>query len=473
MEFLGDPGIGFSNLVFLLIALFIAMGFEFVNGFHDTANAVATVIYTNTMKPWPAVMWSGFCNFLGVYLGGIAVAYSIVHLLPVELLLQTNTREGMAMVLALLLAAISWNLGTWYLGIPCSSSHTLIGAILGVGLANGILHGRPFGTGVNWEKTRDVGLSLLFSPLFGFFVAAGLLLLVIKLFPNPILHTPPINGKPPPWPMRLILFGTCSGVSFAHGSNDGQKGMGLIMLILIGSATSLFAVNLESKPADLDSFRNSANSMDQILTRFDPPSSKVLLVSQLTATRETLVGISSMLEGRTSFREIVAEDRKLFREKVITANHAVKHLVESLELDFTPEEIKTLSKNRKTLAKSTEYVPWWVILMVALALGIGTTVGWKRIVVTVGEKIGKSHLTFAQGATAEMITAGTISMAVLWGAPVSTTHILSSGVAGTMAASKAGLQLNTVRTIALAWVLTLPVSMIKGGAFFAFLRAIL
>ena len=221
--------------ILLFVALLIALGFEFVNGFHDTANAVATVIYTHSLPAEFAVMWSGFFNFLGVLLSSGAVAFGIVSLLPVELILQVGSSAGFAMVFALLIAAIVWNLGTWYFGLPPSSSHTLIGSIIGVGIANAVMHGRDGTSGVDWTKATEIGYALLLSPLFGFCMAAILLLVLKFIVRNPALYAAPEGNKPPPLWIRGILIATCTGVSFAHGSNDGQKGMGLIMLILIGT----------------------------------------------------------------------------------------------------------------------------------------------------------------------------------------------------------------------------------------------
>ena len=262
-----------GTLLFLLVALGIALGFEAINGFHDTANAVATVIYTKSLRPNVAVVLSGFMNFLGVAVGGVAVAFSIVHLLPVDLLVKIDSGAGMAMVLALLIAAIIWNFGTWWMGIPSSSSHTLIGAIIGVGLMSSFLAGN-FGQGVNWKKAGEVGLSLLISPLIGF-VLAGLLLIVFKtLVRAPALHQPPDGDKPPPWWVRGILILTCTGVSFAHGSNDGQKGIGLIMLILIGLVPATFAVNMDQTPAEFHSLGDAAGEIRKVLG--DPKVKKSL-----------------------------------------------------------------------------------------------------------------------------------------------------------------------------------------------------
>src|ERR1700678_1109114 len=161
--------------ILLGIALLIALGFEFVNGFHDTANAVATVIYTNSLSPNLAVIWSGFFNFAGVLVSTGAVAFGIVSLLPVELILQVGSGAGFAMVFALLIAAIITNLGTWYFGLPSSSSHTLIGSIIGVGLANQLMSVKSGTSGVDWGQALNVGKSLLFSPIIGFALAASLL----------------------------------------------------------------------------------------------------------------------------------------------------------------------------------------------------------------------------------------------------------------------------------------------------------
>src|SRR5215510_13996042 len=238
-----DGSIGATTLAMLFLCLAIALGFEFVNGFHDTANAVATVIYTRSLKPWKAVVWSGFMNFLVVLFGGVAVAFSIVHLLPVDLLINIGKSAGLLMVLSLLLSAIIWNFGTWYFGLPSSSSHALIGSILGVGLASSFFSKQGLGTGVNWSKAEQVGLSLLISPVVGFLLAGGLLLLSKALLKNRRLYQEPLGNQPPPLWIRGILLLTCTGVSFAHGSNDGQKGVGLIMLILIGILPAHYAVN--------------------------------------------------------------------------------------------------------------------------------------------------------------------------------------------------------------------------------------
>ena len=256
-----------SFLVYLLlgVALVIALGFEFVNGFHDTANAVATVIYTHSLIPNYAVVWSGFWNFAGVLWSSGAVAFAIISLLPVELILQVSSSAGFAMVFALLIAAIIWNLGTWWLGLPASSSHTLIGSVIGVGIANAMLNGRSGTSGVDWDQAYGVGKALLVSPVVGFVCSALMLLIMKTLIRKPELYSEPKPNKAPPLWIRGLLIFTCTGVSFAHGSNDGQKGMGLIMLILIGTVPTTYALN-RAVPGDfVAQFEQSSDAASKVI----------------------------------------------------------------------------------------------------------------------------------------------------------------------------------------------------------------
>jgi PiT family inorganic phosphate transporter len=467
-------------IVLLFLALAIACGFEFVNGFHDTANAVATVIYTKSLKPVPSVVWSGICNFCGVFLGGIAVAIGIVNLLPVELLVSSGAGAGMAMVLALLIAAVIWNVGTWYFGIPASSSHTLIGAILGVGLANSMLPGHVFGSGVNWSKAGEIGLSLLISPLTGFTLAAVLLLVLKKLVPNPNLHREPEGDTPPPWWIRAILIFTCTSVSFAHGSNDGQKGVGLVMLILIGILPASYALNMDYSKAQLAEAYAVSQELEAWVQR--ETTAQLVVPATLTSSsapslfatlKENLHAIQAKLAGKSSVEEIPKHERFEIRKNILLVTDAFNKLEKNKQLNLPEETMANLKAKLKVLRNITEYAPTWVIMAIALSLGIGTMIGWKRIVVTVGEKIGKSHLTYSQGAAAEMVAMSTIGLSSFLGLPVSTTHVLSSGVAGTMVAQKSGIQADVVKKIALAWVLTLPVSMLLSGSLFLLFRTIL
>jgi len=470
--------------VLLGFALLIALGFEFVNGFHDTANAVATVIYTNSLTPNLAVVWSGAWNFIGVLVSSGAVAFGVLQLLPVELILGVGSSQGFAMVFALLIAAIIWNLGTWMLGIPSSSSHTLIGSVIGVGLMNQILHGTSGTSGVDWAQAVSVGKSLLFSPVVGFLLA-GLLLYVMKLVVRvPALYTEPKKNTPPPFWIRCLLILTCTGVSFAHGSNDGQKGMGLIMLILIGTVPTAYALNRAVTPSETQTFVSVGHHASEVLGKYtngvapvaDPRATVQHYVQTKTLAPDTVVALQQLTDiidgqiGTSSSMATVPQSIvSNVRNNMYVASEAMRLMEKQKAPAFAADDAAVLDNYKGQLDHSTKFIPTWVKVAVAVALGLGTMVGWKRIVVTVGERIGKTHLTYGQGASAEVVAMLTIGAADVYGLPVSTTHILSSGVAGTMAANGSGLQWSTVRSLAIAWVLTLPVSIaLAGGLFWAF-----
>jgi PiT family inorganic phosphate transporter len=474
--------------VLLGIALFIALGFEFVNGFHDTANAVATVIYTHSMPPNLAVVWSGSFNFLGVLLSTGAVAFGIVSLLPVELILQVGSGAGFAMVFALLIAAILWNLGTWYFGLPSSSSHTLIGSIMGVGLMNQVMASSNSGTsGVDWGQAAKIGESLLLSPLVGFSLAAVLLLAAMKLIPIPALYREPKGNQPPPAWIRGLLVLTCTGVSFAHGSNDGQKGMGLIMLILIGTVPTAYALNRTMHEQDVAKFVATSTQAQTALGHYavgpapaDPHAVAVDIVRTRSVTRESLPALVSLaatiqlqVNGFHSLDKVPADQMVNIRNEMYLVSEGLRLLGKSPAIGVSDADKKTIGHYKAELDQSTKFIPTWVKVAVAIALGLGTMIGWKRIVVTVGERIGKTHLTYAQGASAELVAMLTIGAADMYGLPVSTTHVLSSGVAGTMVANHSGLQWATVRNLLMAWVLTLPVSIALAGSLYWLLRQIL
>ncbi len=468
----------------LMVALLIALGFEFVNGFHDTANAVATVIYTHSLPAEFAVMWSGFFNFLGVLVSSGAVAFGIVSLLPVELILQVGSSAGFAMVFALLIAAIIWNLGTWFFGLPASSSHTLIGSIIGVGVANALMRGRDGTSGVDWSKATEIGYALLLSPLVGFILAALLLLLLKVVVRSPALYSAPEPGKSPPLWIRGLLILTCTGVSFAHGSNDGQKGMGLIMLILIGTVPTAYALNRSMPDSQIAVFQQASEAASKVIAAKgaghniigDPRPAVTQYVSQHHISEGTYPSLAVLVKDigdqvmkYGSLSKVPSEVVGNTRNDMYLTSEAIRFLMKDKESDLNKDDVKVLTTYKGTLDTATKFIPNWVKIAVALALGLGTMIGWKRIVVTVGEKIGKTHLTYAQGASAELVAAATIFAADNFGLPVSTTHVLSSGVAGAMAANGSGLQMSTIRNMAMAWVLTLPVAiMLSGGLYFIF-----
>jgi PiT family inorganic phosphate transporter len=477
-------GIDTPTTILLVLAILLALSFEFVNGFHDTANAVATVIYTHTLKPSQAVVWSGLWNLVGVLTSSGAVAFGIVALLPVELVINVGSGAGFAMVFALLISSIVWNLGTWYLGLPASSSHTLIGSIVGVGLMNSLMSpDSAFGDGVNWAKVEDTVKALIFSPLLGFVAAALLLLAAKAVLRNPALYKAPEGDKPPPMGIRALLVLTCTGVSFAHGSNDGQKGMGLIVLILVGIIPTTFALDLATSA---DSVHGLAAASAQFSRSLDEtpaahPASTDGDAAHKALTRylrsgkivpETVPALAvanaraaARLAPLDTLATLAPADRVALRLDVYLVSETLARMQKAKQLPAGLDAAATTSY-QKSLKGLTNFIPLWVKIAVSLALGLGTMIGWKRIVVTVGEKIGKAHLTYAQGASAELVAFATIEAADLLGLPVSTTHILSSGIAGTMVANGSGIQRETVRNIILAWVLTLPVCVLLGAALF-------
>jgi inorganic phosphate transporter, PiT family len=467
--------------VLLGVALFIALGFEFVNGFHDTANAVATVIYTHSLEPHVAVVLSGACNFLGVLMSSGAVAFSIITLLPVELILQVSSGAGFSMVFALLTAAIIWNLGTWYLGLPSSSTHTMVGSIIGVGLANQLMNAKSGTSGVDWAQAAGVGRVLLVSPVVGF-VCAGLLFLLMRaLIKNPALYEAPKGEEPPPWWIRGILILTCSGVSFTHGSNDGQKGMGLIMLILIGTVPTAYALNHAITVPQTADFVAVSRQADDVIQKYvtdtavigDARTSLTDYIRTRHFTPAAMLGmqqlINDMANEAASYHQLKAvppRDIPNFRNNMYVVSEALRLMKKANQPEFTAADWNTLDNYKGHIDNVTKFIPPWVKVAVALALGLGTMIGWKRIVVTVGEKIGKTHLTYAQGAAAEITAMLTIWAGDNLGMPISTTHVLSSGVAGTMAANRSGIQGSTVRNLAMAWILTLPASILLAGCLF-------
>jgi PiT family inorganic phosphate transporter len=470
--------------VLLGVALLIALGFEFVNGFHDTANAVATVIYTHSLPAQVAVVWSGVWNFLGVMTSAGLVAFTIVSLLPVELILQVGSAAGFAMVFALLIAAIIWNIGTWYFGIPNSSSHALIGSIIGVGLMNQLMGGPNGTSGVDWGQATNVFRSLAFSPAVGFVLSALLLLMAKLALPFPKLYKAPEGSAPPPHWIRGLLILTCTGVSFFHGSNDGQKGMGLIMLILIGTVPTAYALNHAVGSDQAQVFGVASERAEAVLaahggggTGADPRKdvtdairTRMVTPESLPALRLLIADIARQVAEYGALASVPAAQTPNVRNDMYLASEMLARVAKSGEPKFAPAEQADLKAYKALIDNATKFIPTWVKVAVAIALGMGTMIGWRRIVVTVGEKIGKTHLTYGQGASAELVAMATIAAADMWGWPVSTTHVLSSGVAGTMAANRSGLQWSTIRNMIMAWVLTLPAAIMLSGVLFWMFR---
>ncbi|MBL7781284.1 MAG: inorganic phosphate transporter [Saprospiraceae bacterium] len=453
-------GLSTEASVMLLVCMLAVCFFEAINGFHDTANAVATVIYTKTLPPVFAVIWSGSWNFLGAIFGGVAVAMGIVKLMPINDLMTVSVGENIALVLSILVAAIIWNLGTWYLGIPSSSSHTLIGSLLGGGFAFWTVHK---GAGPNWAKATDIGLSLLISPLFGFSLAI-LLMYILKTTVKKrkrIFSSPEDTKKAPPMWIRAILVTTCTLVSYFHGNNDGQKGVGLALVVLMAFMPINFALN----PAITNG--HLSESIRKIETALLQP----------TGAPETDASHQTLAKAATNVAAMIDTTDRSNKEGTFLIRKEIQSLYKKMDVALkggvvTGEQAKIIKAELKSLNQSYEFSPTWVVAMIAICLGIGTMIGWKRIVVTIGEKIGKSHLNYAQGASAELCAAAVIGVSSASGLPVSTTHVLSSGIAGTMVAQGgiSNLQKKTVKNIALAWLLTLPVTMVLSALLFLLFR---
>lgn len=465
-------GLDTGLFILLIVCILAAAAFEFINGFHDTANAVATVIYTRSLKPRTAVIWSGFWNFIGVYFGGIAVAMGIVNLLPLEALIDQNISHNIAMILSLIITAIIWNLGTWYFGIPCSSSHTLLGSIFGVGLA--FMFISPDGEiALNWAKVADAGLSLVISPLFGFGLALFLMIVFKRLIKKKKFFIPADPNKKPPFWIRGVLILTCTSVSYSHGSNDGQKGIGLMMIILIGILPAYFAINPSKNPTNMI---GNVKQIELTLSKIDTTKLDNYLAKELKVVNTNIYTLKNTLDNSFGLEQIPEKQRYETRKNILSIAKITDLILNHKEqISLKEQEISLVKKNIKELKSYTEFAPWWVVLIISVSLGLGTMIGWKRIVVTIGEKIGKTHLSYAQGASAEIVAASTIGVSTALGLPVSTTHVLSSGIAGSMV-SEGGLknlQYKTIKNILIAWAVTLPVTILLSGSLFLFLRLFL
>lgn len=483
-------GLEFHTGLLLVLALIFVLFYEAINGFHDTANAVATVIYTRAMRAQLAVVMAGVFNFLGVLLGGLSVAYAIVHLLPTDLLLNVSSAHGLAMVFSLLLAAIIWNLGTWYFGIPASSSNTLIGAIIGIGLTNAIVTNSSVVDALNIPKMISIFLSLILSPLVGL-VIAGLMIWFLRRYWSGTkkrrrIHLTPAERekkdgkrKPPFW-TRTALILSAVGVSFSHGANDGQKGIGLIMLVLIGVAPAVFMVNMNSSDYEIARTRDAVVNLEQYYTTHKDALAHAIELTPALNTENTVLneqfhcdssrtGIvlrqaQDLLGNIHTYDDLLPEQRSQMRRLLMCISDTAAEVAKLPETK--PEDARFLKRLSNDLLNTVEYAPIWIIISVALALSLGTMFGWKRVAVTIGEKIGKKGMTYAQGVSAQVTAAVSIGVASYTGMPVSTTQVLSSAVAGTMIVDGGGVQTKTIKNIMLAWILTLPVSIILSGALY-------
>ena len=486
-------GLDLSTGLLLVLALLFVLFYEAINGFHDTANAVATVIYTRAMRAQLAVVMAGVFNFFGVLLGGLSVAYAIVHMLPTDLLLNVGSAHGLAMVFSMLLAAIIWNLGTWYLGLPASSSHTLIGAIIGIGLTNALMTGSSVVDALNIPKVINIFLSLILSPIVGLVLAGSLIFLLRRYWSGTKkrarIHMTPadrekIDGKKkPPFWTRIALIVSAIGVSYSHGANDGQKGIGLIMLVLIGVAPAGFVVNMNATGYDITRTRDAVNHLEQYyqqhsetLTHIVQMAPPVLPTPEQTASgphefhcnsalaMQAVQRAQGLLNNLQSYDQLSVDQRSQMRRLLLCISDTADKTAKLPET--SADDKRFLNNLNSDMLGTIEYAPVWIIIAVALALGTGTMIGWRRVATTIGEKIGKKGMTYAQGMSAQVTAALSIGIASYTGMPVSTTHILSSSVAGTMLVDGGGLQSRTIKNIAMAWVFTLPVCIVLSGSLY-------
>ena len=454
----------------LIFSLVMVILFEATNGFHDAANAVATVIYTKSLQPGQAVVLSGVLNFAGVMIGGIAVAYALVELLPAEVLSPPDGGPAVAMLVSLFVAALTWNIGTWWFGLPNSSSHCLIGALIGVALGNALARSRSLAEGVHWAQLWKVLESLALSPILGFLLAGALYFLCRKTLHDKHLYEP-ATDHPPIWWMRGLLILTCSGVSFAHGTNDGQKSIGLIMLTIIGIFPATYALN-PSAGMSLQQISAAMQEAKPWVVRYgdDQKEAALAAVGAMQKRADAAApSTSSKPPLRAGPTAPEARTRTSIRGDVYEVVSQLRHAEEAKGI--SPDDKKQVHELAKRLGAAVEYAPLWVRLLSALCLGVGTMIGYKRIVKTLGERLGNAHLTPAQGAAAEVVSAVLIGSAGFTGLPVSTTHIVTSGIAGTMVTSGAGLKYGMVSRIAIAWVFTLPVTILVAGGLYYLLAS--
>lgn len=472
-----DPASALA-VALLIVSLLLVIAFEATNGFHDAANAVATVIYTHSLRPAQAVVWSGFMNFIGVLVGGIAVAYALVELLPAEVLSPPSGAPAVGMLVALFISALFWNIGTWWFGLPNSSSHCLIGALIGVAIGNALVRDRGMSDGVHWAQLWSVLEALALSPLFGFLLAGALYFALRRTVHDPHLYKP-TEGKAPVWWMRGILIFTCTGVSFAHGTNDGQKSIGLIMLTIIGLFPALFALN-PATPDPASDLPAIAQKAAPLIEKYgdDEKGRSLEAVSRLRSLAvpapqpTSFTGLPANVQTadlKPGLQSEAARERSRARDDIYQLISQLKHGEEAKGVsDADKKEAKSLAKQ---LGAFVEYAPWWVRVMSALCLGIGTMIGYRRIVVTLGERLGNTHLTPAQGAAAELVASVLITFSGFTGLPVSTTHIVTSGIGGTMVSAGSGLQFRTLSRILIAWLITLPITILIAAGLYYLLES--
>ena len=454
-------------IAMLIGCLILVLAFEATNGFHDTSNAVATVIYTHSLKPVPAVLWSGLLNFIGVLVGGISVAYALVEILPPDVLTPPDGSPAVPMLVSLFTAALFWNVLTWAFGIPNSSSHCIVGALVGVAAADALIHARGLGQGVDWRQIVIVLEALAVSPILGLVGAGGLYLILRRVVRRGHLFEPPKEGEAPVWWLRGLLILTCTSVSFSHGTNDGQKSIGLIMLTIIGLLPATYALNPNAS-AQLAQLSQNAAAAIPLIRRYGDDL-KADAVKAAMALQGTGAGVPAAATQPAGNPAQTRATRAQLRGDVYFVLSEMKHVTETS--DASAGDKASAETLRKAMSPPVQYAPYWVRVLSAFCLGAGTMVGYKRVVTTLGERLGKQHMTPGQGASAELIGSVLIGTAGFTGLPVSTTHIITSGIAGTMISGGQGVQRGMLVRIAIAWLFTLPVTMLLAGGLFYLLES--
>ena len=463
-------GLDLHTGLLLLLALAFVLFYEAINGFHDTANAVATVIYTRAMRSQLAVVMAAVFNFLGVLLGGLSVAYAIVHMLPTDLLLNMGSSHGLAMVFSMLL-----------------------GAIIGIGLTNALMTGTSVVDALNIPKVLSIFGSLIVSPIVGLVFAGGLIFLLRRYWSGTKkrarIHLTPAERekkdgkKKPPFWTRIALILSAIGVAFSHGANDGQKGIGLVMLVLIGVAPAGFVVNMNATGYEITRTRDAINNVEAYFEQHPALLKQATGADQLVPAPEAgatqpaefhchpsnTINALNRLKGMLttdveSYDKLSLDQRSQMRRIMLCVSDTIDKVVKMPGV--SADDQRLLKKLKSDMLSTIEYAPVWIIMAVALALGIGTMIGWRRVATTIGEKIGKKGMTYAQGMSAQMTAAVSIGLASYTGMPVSTTHVLSSSVAGTMVVDGGGLQRKTVTSILMAWVFTLPAAVLLSGGLY-------
>lgn len=453
----------------LMITFFLIVLQEAVNGFHDIANAVATVIYSRAMKPFEAVAMSAFCNFIGVLIGGTAVAFSLVYLLPANMVAGINTVSEVSLFLAMILTAVAWNLGTWWLGIPNSTTHAYIGSIIGISMADAFLLGLPMAEQINWHQGEKIMTALIVSPIVGFLLGLMLLHLIRRLAHDPAMFQPTEDGeRKPGLAIRSLLIAGSAGVSLMHGSNDGQKSIGLMMIALFGLFPAAYGLDPgRLNAADFDRLIAVVEDVQEIGEELGAATdSETLKLVDNLKLKEIRALHATLLDEKNGVD--LEEDTAIsVRKEILLIHGRVAKLLKTKALmgQVTNEQRSRLEQAHTVLAEFVEHVPGWIMLLSALALGGGSMIGYRKIVTTLGEKMGSSRMNPAQGTAAQMSAVASIAMADLGGLPVSTTHVLSSAVVGTVVATPhQHINQTTITHIAMTWVTTLPGTMLLSFA---------